>query len=612
MNNNSSRNESLTKLEEKKRVLHSIKGFNVIKRDFNNKIYLQYICYKENKIIAELLASRNVKPEDRENFLEPRLKNLLPKTISMKDVLYAVKRIIQAIDNKEKICIFGDYDVDGITSTTLLISFFEQLGIEVSYYIPDRILEGYGPNCEAMDKISKNNIKLLISVDCGTTAFEPFEKAKSLGIDVIIIDHHQSSEKIPECIACVNPNRLDEKDIRDDIKCLCACGVLFFVIIAINKELKKQKLDIDLMQFTPLVALATICDVMKMTPLNRAFVKTGINVLQKTKSFNLFELIDVFETKKTLNQQKNIYKQNTKITYNSLGFIIGPMINAGGRIGNSSLGVQLMIEKNKQQARIIAEELCELNEERKQIESDALCEIVGKKDEIQSRIEQFGFIMLFSKSWHEGIIGLMASRVKDKYFYPTFIGTEISGEKIIKFSCRSVENVDIGNIIIEAREKQLLFAGGGHKLAGGMSCEIDKIEKFQNFLKERIKKDADEYFLNKTKKYDVAISLGGLTVELLEKIKKFEPFGVGNDKPFFLIQDVFIKKINVIKDKHISVSLLDNENYERAICFNCINTKIGDFLLSAEGKFVTLLATAEIEDRNDRKQKNIAIEDIIT
>ena len=587
--------------------MQTIKGFNLVKREIDKKIYLKHICAKENKIIAEMLAARNVSPEDKNNFLDPKLRNILPTMNKMKDVDIAVKRIIKSIENNEKICIFGDYDVDGSTSTAMWLLFFEKLGIKPSYYIPNRITEGYGPNNEAIEKIAKNGTKLLISADCGITAFEQFEKASLLGIDAIIIDHHQSSDILPKCIACVNPNRFDENDLKIEMKHLCACGVSFFVIIAINTELRKKNKDIELLQFTPLVAFATICDVMKLTSLNRAFIKTGLSTIQAGKTFNLTKLIDI-SNKEKIQRNNKITQKN--ITAYSFGFLLGPMINAGGRIGNSSLGTELMIEKNEQNAENIAKKLFSLNEERKEIESATLHNLIEQKDYILKQIKELGYIMLYSKEWHEGVIGLIASRVKDKYFYPVFIGSETK-DRTIKFSSRSVDGVNIGEIIIQACEKKLLVAGGGHKLAGGLTCEIDKIDKLKQFLKDKIKVNADNSFANKTLKYDVALSLSGLTFEILEKISKFEPFGQGNAKPIFLIQDVLVDYADIIKDKHILLSISDSESSEKAICFNSVDTELGKFLFSAKGKMITILASVELEEYQGYKRKNIKIEDAI-
>ena len=591
----------ITKVEEKQLIFKSIKGFDVKKKDFDNKIYLKYICEKENKIVAEMLASRNILPKDKNNYLEPKLKNLLPELGILKDTNLAVKRILEAIEKKEQICIFGDYDVDGTTSTAMFILFLEQIGIKVNYYIPDRINEGYGPNADAIGRIQKSGVKLLICVDCGTTAFGPLEKAKSLGMDVIVIDHHKSAETLPDCIACVNPNRLDETEIENDLHCLCACGVSFLVLMSLASELKKQDKKVNLLQFVPLVAFATICDVMALTKLNRAFIRTGISVEQKEKQFNLQEML-----KATNAIRKNKIE---KFSTYAFGFILGPMINAGGRIGNSSLGVELLVEKDHQTATIIAEKLNSLNEERKDIENEILNNLVYEKSTIQKQIDENGFVLLYSNEWHEGVIGLIASRIKEKFLYPTIIGSQV-GDKI-KFSARSVSGVDIGNIVLQAREKNILIDGGGHKLAAGFSCLTTKIDKLKNFLKEKIKATADDNFENKTIEYDVALSLSGLNSKLLKEVEKFEPFGTDNPKPIFLIQDVIIINAKAIQDKHISLIIKDAETSNRAICFNCIETELGKTLLASTGKTISLLANANIETWHNEERINIHIIDAI-
>ena len=588
-------------------ILKSIKGFNVVKHDFDKKLYLQYICAKENKINAELFASRNIKISDKDNFLNPKLKNLLPQIGVLKDTDIAVNRILEAIKNNEKICIFGDYDVDGTTSTSMLILFLEQLGVIANYYIPDRISEGYGPNENAFEKIAKNNVKLIICVDCGSTAFEPLKKVKELGVDVIVIDHHKTDEVLPECVALINPNRFDETEIPNELHHLCACGVSFLVLMALSYRLKQQNKTINLMQFIPLVAFATICDVMNLTNLNRAFIKTGINVLQKNKSFNLHELIKIAEASRP---QNNTKFKNIELNAYTFGFLLGPMINAGGRIGNASLGVEMMIEKNKQVAQVIAQKLFDLNEERKEIENNVLEELKYQTENIKKQIEKQGFILLHSTEWHEGVIGLVASRLKEKFYYPVLAGSEtVDGN--IKLSCRSINGIDIGDIILQAKSKNLIINGGGHKLAGGITCNKDKLDDLIKFLTEKIKLNADINYQNKTEQYDVALTLNGLNLDLVEKVLQFEPFGIGNPKPIFLIQDVIIIQANIIKEKHISVILKDTEITQKAICFNCIGNELGKFLLSASGKKVSLLVTTDLSNFNNKPQISIKIEDAI-
>ena len=603
------------------------KGFIVKKRDYNKNCYLRHICAKETNLMAELLASRGIDVNEKENFFNPKLKNLLPKPDILKDVDKASDRILKAIQNKEKICIYGDYDVDGTTSTSMLLLWFEKLGITADYYIPDRLTEGYGATVKAMEKIASAGVNLIIFVDCGITANEPIKVATDLGVDVIVLDHHKSGDELPSCIACVDANRDDEKDLSNDLHCLCACGISFIALMACNKLLKENDFSTpDLMQFVPLVAFATICDVMQLTPLNRAFVKTGLSVLENEKmhyrydiknkefnckTFNIYKLFEAEQKARLIAKQQftgNVEIPN--ISAYSFGFILGPMVNAGGRIGKSDLGVRLLTANNLSIAQEIAEELQELNDERKNIETQALEDARRKKDEIQKQIEKQGFILLFSKDWHEGVIGLVASRIKDKYYYPTIIGSE-NDDGLIKFSCRSIDGIDIGKVILLAVEERILINGGGHEMAGGFSCKKENIEKLKEFFAEYIKDKSKQQFNKKTIYYDTAMSLSGLSIDFVDYVSQLEPFGIGNAKPIYLIQDVNVFDVKVLKDKHIMLVIGDEQTTQRAICFNCIGTDFGNTLLSSKGKTINILATAESDEWQGKRRLNIKIEDVI-
>ena len=615
-------------------TMKTISGFKVVKREFDKKLYLKHICNKEDKFISELLAVRGIDVEKKNDFLDPKLKNILPKLKELKDIKNAVKRVIEAINKNEKICIFGDYDVDGITSTSMMILFFRKLGMNIDYYIPDRVKDGYGPNCNTFDEIFKKGTNLIICVDCGTTAFEPIVLAKKQNVDVIVIDHHKSQENLPECISCINPNRIDEKELDDNLYCLCACGVCFLFLMLLNVELKKQnfykkeklqkteniknKNEIDLISFTPLVAFATICDVMKLSFLNRAFIKTGIKVLNKLNiveqdPFNL-KLLYLLN-KEGKNQQTSYFNEKTKtlnfiIKPYDFGFILGPIINAGGRIDNSSLGVKLLTSNNKNEAINLSKQLIVLNEERKELENSTLLSIKKEKDNLEKQIEENGFVLLHSKEFNEGIIGLISSRIKDGYYYPVIIGSE-TNDNIIKFSCRSVNSVDIGEIVLKAKNNGLLLNGGGHKLAAGFACKKEKINDLISFLRNEIKIKADENFYSKKKEYDLAISLSGINLNLIKKIENFEPYGIGNPKPLFLLQNTKISFINVIKEKHLLMTLSDENYSTKSFCFNCVGTPLGEFLISSNKKIVSLLASATIDEYNSTQYINIKIEDAV-
>lgn len=623
----------------------TIKGYNFKKKPFDKKCYLKHIANKENKFIAELFAVAGVEVEDEEDFINPKLRNLLPPVNSLKDMQVACDRIIKAIISNEKICIYGDYDVDGATSVSLLLLWLKEIGIKAEYYIPERIKEGYGANGEAVKKLADKGINLIIFVDCGATANNELLLAKQLGVDVIVLDHHKSSETLPECVAHVNPNRFDETDIDGKLHHLCACGVVFLTLISCQKRIKDiqeninntpndidigkdgdktikddvfsqqeiekiSKIDLpNIMRFTPLVAFATICDVMQLTNLNRAFIRTGLVVLEKNKyddfaTFHLYTLLNIY-----LLQQENKKHQEVKLSSYHFGFVIGPMVNAGGRIGKSSLGVELMTAVDRDKAYDIANELYLLNNERKNIEQQALKEVFLNKKEIEKQIANNGFILVYSKQWHEGVIGLIASRVKEKYCYPTLAGSETEDD-VIKFSGRSVEGVDIGALILQAKELKLLENGGGHEQACGFSILLEKLGDFIDFMRGAIKPFADESYNSRCIEYNTAISLSGLTIDLLEQVAQFEPFGAGNARPIFLIQDIVVLNVKVIKDKHISLIISDDNTSGQAMAFNAIGNDIGDFLLSSKGKKINIFANANVDVWNGNKRVGITILDV--
>ena len=630
-------------------VDRTIKGYSFRKKPFDKKCYLKHIANKENKFIAELFAVAGVDVEDVDDFINPKLRNLLPPVNSLKEMSNACNRIIKAIISNEKICIYGDYDVDGTTSVSLLLLWLKEIGVEAEYYIPERIKEGYGANSDAVKKLADDGVKLIIFVDCGATANNELLLAKQLGVDVIVLDHHKSSDELPECVAHVNPNRFDENDIDDKLHHLCACGVVFLTLISCQKRIKDikdkyydnfdnqendnntdgQNCDVEddvfskkeleaiskieipnIMRFTPLVAFATICDVMQLTTLNRAFIRTGLAVLEKNKyddiaTFNLYTLLNMY-----FSQQENKKQQDIKMSSYHFGFVIGPMVNAGGRIGKSNLGVKLMTADDKDEAYDIANELYLLNNERKDIEQKALKDVFLNKKEIEKQIANNGFILVYSKQWHEGVIGLIASRVKEKYCYPTLAGSETE-DGVIKFSGRSVNGVDIGALILQAKELKLIENGGGHEQACGFSILADKLGDFIDFMRSAVKPFADESYESRCIEYNTAISLSGLTIALLEKVAQFEPFGSGNPKPIFLIQDVIVVDVRVIKDKHISLIVKDDNTSGQVMAFNVIGNEIGDFLLSEKGKKISIFANANVDIWNGNKRVGITMLDVV-
>ena len=376
-------------------------------------------------------------------------------------------RTVKAINQNEKIGIFGDYDVDGAASTAILGNYFSELDLDYEIYIPDRKKEGYGPSIQGFQKLINKGVKLIFTVDCGTLSFEAVNYAKKKGMDVIVLDHHQSEVKLPSAFSIVNPNRLDDKS---NLQYLCAAGVSFMFLVSLNRELRIKNWFVqnnikepDLINFLDLVSLGTVCDVVPLIGLNRAIVKQGLKVLKLKKNLGLKTLIDICK----IEVSPSIYH---------LGYLIGPRINAGGRVGKCSHGANLLLNKNPKNTFKLASELDQYNKERQMLEKDLLLNILDESKNYSND----PVLILRGKNWHEGVIGIVASRLKDKFNKPVIIISEKGN--IGKASARSIVGFDIGSTIIAATQEKILLKGGGHKMAGGFSIKIENIEKFRSFV----------------------------------------------------------------------------------------------------------------------------------
>ena len=451
----------------------SVSEKNWIPKEFSSEeIEFFKTNYFLDEIVAKLLSIRKIKKEEIKFFLNPSIKNILPNPYILKDMDTAIERTEKSIISKKKIGIFGDYDVDGATSTAILGKYFELLGVPFEFYIPDRKTEGFGPNEKAFTEFLNLGVDLIFTVDCGTLSFEPINFAKKNNIDVIILDHHQSEIKLPAAHSIVNPNRFDD---RSELNYLCAAGVSFMFLVALNKKLRDQNWFLnnsikepDLMNILDLVSLGTVCDVVPLIGLNRAFVCQGLKVLKNKNNLGLKTLIEV------CNIEKNI-------TAHELGYAIGPRINAGGRVGQSTHGANLLLNQNPKNAFKLAAELNTYNEERKILETELLNKILNT----DYKNSADPVIILHGENWHEGIIGIIAARVKDKYNKPTIIISVNNG--IGKGSGRSIHGFDLGSVIIGAVQSGLLSKGGGHKMAAGFTIDVNKIDEFKKFVFKKFK-----------------------------------------------------------------------------------------------------------------------------
>ena len=575
----------------------SLSGKKWIYKKFDSS-YINYL--KENyyldEITAKLLSIRNIDKSYIESFLKPSIKNLVPNPNILKDMKKTTDRILNAIKKNEIIGIFGDYDVDGASSTALIGNYFKIIKQNFEIYIPDRKSEGYGPSIKSFQKLIDKKVNLIITVDCGTMSFEAINFANKKNIDVIVLDHHQSEINLPNAYSIINPNRLDDES---QLNYLCAAGVCFMTLISLNSSLRKMQWftkkkieEPNLLNFLDLVSLGTICDVVPLIGLNRAIVKQGLKVINLKKNLGLKTLIDLC----------NI--QTKPSTYH-LGYIIGPRINAGGRVGKCSHGANLLLNNNPKESFQIASELEKFNTDRKKLEKDLLNVALNT---INKNIND-PVLILQGNQWHEGIIGIIASRIKDKFNKPTII---ISiNNKIGKASARSVIGFDIGSIILSGVQNELLIKGGGHKMAGGFSIEENKIESFKDFIIKKYISKIDKNIDRNRLYLDSTIASSALNYDFYQKIEKLSPFGSGNPEPKFILENVKVIKSFVVGENHVKSILTTKDGSNvKTISFNSIDSDLGQFLLNNKTNTFNIAGKLSLNEWKGEKNVEFIIDDI--
>lgn len=553
-------------------------------------------------LLSTLIARNSRNLEEAAGIFQPKIKTLLPDPFHLRDMQKGVDRVIKAILGKEKICIFADYDVDGATSSALLKNIFDELGVDSFIYVPDRITEGYGPNSVSMQYIKNQAVSLVITVDCGSVAFEAIEYANEIGLDVIVIDHHLTIDQMPKAVAIINPNRLDE---ISEYKNLAAVGVSFLFAVGLCATLKQQnfflannKLFPNLMNQLDLVALGTVCDVMPLTGLNRAFVAQGLKVAGRRQNIGYNMLCDIA----AIESAPNPYH---------LGFILGPRINAGGRVGKSSLGARLLSTKNEQEAKLLAIELNQYNEERKAIELMLLDE-AKQQAEIQ---KDNSLIFIIGPKWHPGVIGIIAGRIKEQYNKPVAV-IALSEEGIGKASCRSVKGVDFGCEIIDAKQKGLLVSGGGHAMAGGFTVLEKNLPLLQEFFALKFDRLLANYRGHLNAYYDFEIKTDAVNIELLREIEQLEPYGLGYSTPLFKFSNMYVLKADIIGGKHAKIIFApDKKSYSKntlsAISFNITDTKLQDIIFSKKPLLLDLIGKLQINKWQNTEKIQLVLEDVI-
>jgi len=537
--------------------------------------------------MANVLARLGVEANQVKNYIKPSLRDLMPNPLKILDMEKAASRVNIAVNNHERIAIFADYDVDGATSGALLHDWLTQLGNIPTLYVPDRIEEGYGPNIVAMETLA-NVHDLIICVDCGTLSHETINKITNT--DIIILDHHLGGETLPNAYAVVNPNRQDEKG---DLYYLCAAGVVFLTLVAANSiRRNNNKSTPDLLNMLDLVALGTVADVAPLIGFNRALVRQGLKVMAKRERIGITALSD-------------IAKMNNAPSPYHLGYLLGPRINAGGRVGKADLGIRLLTCKNFDEANSIADKLNQLNDERRSIEATVQIQALEQVEKMDSNS---ALAWAAGEGWHPGVVGIVASRIKEITNKPTVvIGLD---EHEGKGSGRSISGIDLGSSIATLQRENLIIRGGGHKMAAGLSLEREKLEIAMSRLNELLANQGSKSFQTRELQLDGALSLPAITIELLEQLETAGPFGAGAPGPKFALPFMRITFAKRAGESHLRLRLVDDSGASiDAIAFGAFKSDLGKTLENHKGQIFHVAGRLEIDTWNGRMRPKLNLED---
>jgi len=520
-------------------------------------------------LVDELLLARGVPREDLPRHRDPRIRDFLPDPSCFQDMDKGAKRLADAVQGGETIAIFGDYDVDGATSAALLVLLLRQLGAEPIVYIPDRLMEGYGPSGKALVELKARGASVAVCVDCGAQAFEALEEAKAAGLDVIVVDHHQCASLLPVAHALINPNRLDESEDGAAHGHLAAVGMAFLLGVALIRELRSRGFfealaEPKVLDLLDLVALGTVADVARLKSLNRAFVTQGLRIMAARQNIGLAALAEAARLVKPPSCR-------------DLGFALGPRINAGGRVGKSDLGVRLLTSTDPEEARAIAAELDRLNEERRAIEM-----LVCEQAEAQAGSQADApVITVMSGGWHQGVIGIVAGRIKERFGRPAIVIAECE-DGTGKGSGRSISGVDLGAAVLAAKDNGLLIAGGGHAMAAGLTLPAGGLEPFRDFINQRLAADVEKARSDKALLLDALLAPGGVAAALCDALDAAGPYGAGWPSPRVAAGPVRLLRTGIVGDGHVRGIAAGNDGKSfKWIAFRSASTDLGQALLSS-------------------------------
>jgi single-stranded-DNA-specific exonuclease len=552
------------------------------------------------ELLGRVLAARGVGLDEVPVALDPTIKALMPDPSTLRDMDKAAARLADAILRREKVAIFGDYDVDGACSSAQMARFLAAHGLKPSIYIPDRMTEGYGPNVNAIEGLARDGHTLILTLDCGTTSFEPLAAARRLDVEVVVVDHHQADEHLPEVTALVNPNRQDDVS---GLGHLCAAGVVFMLLVATARELRRRGHNnggavIDLLEMLDLVGLATVCDVVPLRGLNRAYVARGLHVLRQRRNVGLKALADAAGLA-------------VPPTAYHLGFVLGPRINAGGRIGDSGLGARLLAMGDETEAARIAVLLDKLNRERKALETAMLEEAMLRADTCLEANPDTPILIVASEGYHKGVVGLVASRLVERFHLPAcVIAWDEKG--LGTGSLRSIAGVDIGSAVRAAVAAGHLAKGGGHTMAAGLTVERGKLEALDAFLRERLAHRTQAARSERVLSIDGSLAPGHVTDELMALIERAGPFGQGNPEPRFAFPAQRVKFAKVVGTAHVRCVLEGGDGARLdAVAFRAADQPLGEALLAAAaGAPLHVAGHLRRDTWNGRDRRELVVEDV--
>lgn len=554
--------------------------------------------YLPDDLVTQLLLARGCPREAVEAHRNPTIRHFMPDPSLFRDMDSAAERLADAVQSGEHVRIFGDYDVDGATSAALLIRLLRDLGLSARPYIPDRLMEGYGPSGEALVRLAGEGATLIVTVDCGAQAFEALAMAKAVGVDVVVVDHHKCAAALPEAFALVNPNRLDEVEEAAAHGHLAAVGVAFLLGAALIRLLRKrgwfaQRAEPALMELLDIVALGTVADVAQLKGLNRAFVAQGLKVMAKRRNIGISALIDASRLSRAP-------------LCHDLGFALGPRINAGGRVGKADLGVRLLTTEDPIEAASIAAELDQFNEERRVIEAA----VQAEAEELLAAQGNRAVALIAGAGWHPGVIGIVAGRIKEKAGRPAIV-VAIDDAGTGKGSGRSISGVDLGAAVLAAKDSGLLVAGGGHAMAAGLTVAADKLDALADFLDERLAAAVARARDDRALLIDAVLAPAGVNPDFVAAIEAGGPYGAGWPSPLIAAGPMRVIKADVVGNGHLrAVMAGDDGRSIKTIAFRQAESELGQAILGApRDRRLWVAGRAKIDDWGSRPAAELHLED---